>query len=164
MRWRIASAVLLATLCIGLPVAQNADWLSMAIATGLAALWIGVPSHGYDWTASIGLAGLTLLAAVATVRYAAILWVLPGTIAALAAWDLSHLAQRLTLEGEVRSRAQFLRAHFWTLGLTLAAAWLLAMVATRIQIQLTFFGAFAIITFLVLSLGQIVRMARRTDR
>ncbi len=163
MRWLVTTAVLLATLCIAVPFAQNSDWLSIAIALGLATLWIGVPSHGYDWTSSVGLVGFTLLAAVATVRYAAILWMLPGIIAALAAWDLSHLTQQLAFDGEVRGRSQFLRAHFWTLGLTLAASWLLAMIATRIQIQLTFLWAFAIITLLVLSLGQIVRMARRTE-
>ncbi len=163
MRWLVTTAVLLATLCIAPPYAQNSDWLSIAVAIGLAALWIGVPPHGYDWTAPVGLIGFTLLAAVATVRYAAILWMLPGIIAVLAAWDLSHLNQKLTFDGKVRSRSQFLRAHFWTLGLTLAASWLLAMIATQIQIQLTFLWALAIITFLVLSLGQIVRMARRTE-
>lgn len=164
MRWMVSTAVGLATLCITLPFLLNADWLSVVVALILAGLWIGVPPHGYDWTSALGLVGFTLLAAAGTVRYDALLWMLPGIIAAVAAWDLSQLTQRLTIDGEVRQQSDFLRTHFWQLGLTLAASWLLALLATRIQIQLTFLWALVIVSILVLSLRQVVKMARGTER
>lgn len=163
MRWLIVTAVCLATLCIALPFLLSGAWTWVAVAVALAAIWIGVPPHGYDWTSSIGLFGFTLLAAAATVQYDALLWTLPGIVATMAAWDLSHLTQRLAIDAPVRDRSLFMRAHLWQLGLTLAAAWLLAMLATQIQIQLTFLWALAIVMLLVLSLGQVVRMARRTE-
>jgi len=163
MRWLVITAVGLATLCIALPFMLSGAWMWVAVAVAIAATWIGVPPHGYDWTAPIGLFGFTLLAAVGTVRFDALFWMLPAIVATLAAWDLSYLTQRLAIDGSIRDRADFLRAHLWQLGLTLAAGWLLAMLATQIQIQLTLLWALAIIMLLILSLAQVVKMARRTE-
>ena len=105
MRWAITILVAITAVTTALPFALDGAWRWAAVAVAVGIFWIAVPAHSYGWTPSLSLVALTLLGAAAVLRFSAIYWVLPGLLAALAAWDLSALAQRLTTTEDVRERA-----------------------------------------------------------
>ena len=163
MRWAITILVAIAAAAMALPFALNGGWLWAAVAAAVGIFWIAVPAHSYGWTPSLSLVALTLLGAAAVLRFSAIYWVLPGLLAALAAWDLCALTQRLATTEDVRDQTSFLRAHLIQLSAVLISAWILGLLALQVSIPVGFLWALALILLLVLSLGFVVRAARQTE-
>lgn len=163
MRWSIRVLVAAAAVAIAIPFALDGAWPWAVAAVVLGIFWMIVPAHSYDWTASLGLIGFTLLAGAVILRYSMTFWALAGVLAALAAWDLSSLMQRLALTEDIRDGASFLRAHLLQLSAVLIGAWILALLAMQVTIPVGFLWSLALILLLALSLGFVVRAARQTE-
>ena len=164
MRWTISILAGLSAVAVAVPYAAGGAWPWVAAAALLGIGWMVVPPHSYRWTASLGLITLTLLAAVAVLRYDAIEYALPGVLSALAAWDLCALTQRLTATDMVRDRVVYMRAHLLQLISVLMAAWILGLLALQITVPIGFLWALGLVLLLVVGLSVVMRTARRTER
>ena len=151
----------LATGALALGYASSRAWIGSAlvIACGLA-WWIG-----RRWSrtriASSGLIVFTAAAAIGMWIGATAGWMLTGTTAALAAWDMAHYLQRAKLVSRVEQRDELARAHLRRLlivaGTSLASGWL----GLSLQVDLSFGPALLLGLIALLALSAMIGFQRR---
>jgi hypothetical protein len=147
---------------------------SMALAYGLAGLWIGVGLlaalgllclvgqwRSWGWVLS---AGLVLFVTAATLGLWLSLptgWMLAGVVAALSAWDLNRFARRLKRAGHVESARELEQSHLWRLLAVDALGAAVAAATLGLRIELGFGAAFLLGLIAVLALSRAIGWLRR---
>jgi hypothetical protein len=130
----------------------------------VAALPLLPPRQGHrTWAAAVALGGFAALAAVGLSLGLGAGWMLLAVVAALAAWDLQHLEERLWHPGYAASRAgrRALEAvHLRRLLAVAVVGLLLGSVALVAQTRITFLPALLLSLLALLGLGWVVAFFR----
>jgi hypothetical protein len=127
----------------------------------LGVLWVLGYWRGWGWMASVGLVGFVAVDAVGLLLDLGIGWMVFGLVAALCAWDLHRFVLCLERVDRVEDERTMTQRH---LGRLLAVAGLglvLAFVAMRIQVRLTFLMALLLGLLAVWGLSRAVGFMRR---
>ena len=109
---------------------------------------------------SVGLAGLTLLAAFGLAQGLPAAPVLLAGVLALEAWDMARLLHRLGSVEHIENRDALIRRHLTQLAVVCAAGLLLALAASVIRLELSFGAVFALGLAALLILSGITRVSR----
>lgn len=109
---------------------------------------------------SVGLAGLTLLAAFGLAQGLPAAPVLLAGVLALEAWDVARLLHRLGSVEHIENRDALIRRHLKQLAGVCAAGLLLALAASVIRLELNFGAIFALGAAALLILSGIARVSR----
>ncbi len=107
---------------------------------------------------SVGLAGLTLLAAFGLAQGLPAAPVLVAGVLALAAWDMARLLHRLGSVEHIENRDVLIRQHLTQLAGVCVAGLLIALAASIIRLNLSFAAVFALG---LLALWALSRLSRK---
>ncbi len=84
-------------------------------------------------------------------------WLLPGMVAAIAAWDLAAFVARLASVARIENERELVRDHLQRLGIVSIVGLALAAAASLIRVHLSFGIALLLALFVVLGLGYVLR-------
>ncbi|HJZ48381.1 MAG TPA: hypothetical protein VKE41_14490 [Roseiflexaceae bacterium] len=147
----------LATFAMALGYAGQSLWAGAGICGAIGLLWLAGHWRGWDWAADPCLAGWVGMAAFGAWHKVGAGWMLGGLVAALAAWDLAHFAERLRGAGLVLQRAELTRTHLRQLASILGAGLLLGSIALGVRIDLTFGWALLIGALAIVGVSGLIR-------
>jgi hypothetical protein len=151
----LPASIGLATSALALGYAVDGFWAPAVLVVGVGLLWWLGQARNWDWIAPIGLTLFVVMAAGGLWRGLAASWMLLGTVAALAAWDLNHFAMRLRSvewnETLAKRRRELERRHLRRLLIVNGLGLLLAAVALGVKVRFSF--GVAIVLGLVAVLG-----------
>lgn len=157
-------SLLFSTLCLAAGYGIVRHWPGMSVALLLGPAWWFARKHpgsGLPWVClsiSVG------LAVIGTLTGSLPLWMIFGSAAALAAWDLLFLDSALGKTAPGVPTRQYEGQHLRALLLALGSA-LLAIVAGRfVTIQLPFVVLLLSLAFLLFSLDRIWRILKKQAR
>ena len=155
-------------LCVGLAVAslaigdgQVGRWDRILLAGVLGGLWLSGYWRGWAWMAPLGLVGFVGLAASGVLLGLEAGAMVAGVVAALCAWDLHHFALTLQEVGQVKDGRALEQRHLSRLLAVAALGLVLAVIALRVEIRLTFFEALLLGLLVVWGLSRGIRFVRR---
>jgi hypothetical protein len=131
----------------------------MIIAVGL--LWLIGQWRGLNWTASWGFALFVAAIIYGNLQGVSLLWLLPGILTTLAAWDLSHFSQYLTSVKDVREETDLRWHHFLRLGIIIGLGSFLGFSAISFETELHFMWAILLGLLAIIGLSQAVRFLRQ---
>ena len=152
-----------ATLALAISYAGQALWAGAGLSAAIGLLWLAGQWRGANWVADACLAGWVGLAAVGAWQGLAGGWMLLSVVAALAAWDLAHFAERLRGAGHVASRAELTRAHLTRLAIVAGIGFLLGGIALGVRLELTFGWALLVAALAIYSLSRLLGAGRGGD-
>jgi len=161
MRRAVFVLVGLATLLLAVGYALNALW---PIAIGVAIvgiLWLVGEWRNLGWPASLGFVLFVFVTIYGVLQAVSLIWLLPGTLVTLTAWDLAHFNRYLRRSADVRDETTLKQRHLLRLGVALGFGLLLSVVALGFQTKLNFIWVILLGLFAMLGLGQVVRFLRR---
>ena len=154
-------STILAASTLGLGYALNGLWGGTVLALAVGTLWLIGQRYGWGWVAFVSLALFVGMAAAGLdLRWGAG-WALLGVVAALSAWDLDHLAQRLRYAGQVSDVRRLERQHLWRLLSVDGLGVSFAAVALGIRIELGFGLALILGLLAIVGLSQALQFLRR---
>ena len=154
-------STILAASTLGLGYALNGLWGGALLALAVGILWLIGQRYGGGWVAFMSLALFVGMAAAGLELRWGAGWTLLGIVAALSAWDLDHLAQRLRHAEQVREERRLERQHLWRLLSVDGLGLLFAAIALGIRIELGFGLALILGLLAVVGLSQALRFLRR---
>ncbi len=155
----ITTALAAGALALGYGLSGLWTWMLLVLALGL--LWLLGQRRGWGWMASAVLV-LFVIAAASGLWFGLVAgWMLSGVVAALSAWDLDHFALRLRSVERVEGAHELERRHLRRLLIADGLGLLLAALALRVEIELSFGVALLLGLFAVLGLGQVIGFLRR---
>ena len=159
-RFRFVSTLLaVAILAAGHAASDLRVETLLVLAVGLA--WLIGQRRGWGWVASAALAASVGAAANGLQLWGGDIWAPVGLIAALSAWDLDHLTQRLMNASQVGERHDLERRHLWRLLVVDGLGLLLTEVALHIRVRLDFGLALLLGLLSIVGLSQAIRFLRR---
>lgn len=150
-----------ATMILAAGHALNALWsvAFMIVAVGL--LWLIGQWRGLNWTASLGFTLFVAAIIYGNLQGVSLLWLLPGILTTLAAWDLSHFSQYLSSAKDVREETDLRWHHFLRLGIIIGLGSFLSISAISFETELHFIWAIFLGLLVIIGLSQAVRFLRR---
>lgn len=156
-----AGAVILA---VGLPATGVILVGVWPVALGLLALgplWLN--ARRWRWLSglsfALGIAGIALTVGMGVGSG----WQLTGITAALAAWDLEAFERRLSTAERVENERALVRTHLRHLSAVCAGGLLLGVLASMIQVRLSFGAALLLASLAVLGLGYVLRSSGENE-
>jgi len=153
----------LVAICLAVAHAWAGAWPWAAASLGLGAAWVVGERQGWHLTAPLGFASSAVLAALSlwlSDEAGVALLALLAVIAALCAWDLDGLAQRLGHFGYVGDQPRLEQQHLGRLLAVAALGLLLGGLALAFQIRLTFAPALLLSLLVVMGLSWAVFILR----
>jgi hypothetical protein len=170
MRKAAITAILIASLSIGLPYAFNGQWWGLVIALLAGSLWCyGLPpyqtrpAHHRKGNLSPTLSFLTLagFGSVGVFFGYSEIWALTSFVLLLIAWDLEHYTQILqSFEDQEPNKNTVLElyyAHLKRLAILAGVGWGTGLVALTIRIQINLSFALLLIFVMIIGLRQVAR-------
>lgn len=150
-----------ATLILATGHALNALW-SVAIMIIIVGLfWLIGQWRGLNWTASLGFALFVVAIVYGNLQGVSLLWLLPGILTALAAWDLSHFSQYLSSVEDVRKETNLRWHHFLRLGIIIGLGSFLGISALSFETELHFMWAILLGLLAIIGLSQAIHFLQR---
>jgi hypothetical protein len=147
----------LATFALALGFVTQSLWAWAGIAVAIGVLWLAGDWRGWDAVAGPCLAGWVGLAAFGAWWGVISGWMLIGTVAALAAWDLRRFGIRLRDAVAIIDRAELTRAHLRYLAIVAAAGMLFGGIALGTRFELTFGWALLAAVLAVIGVSSVIR-------
>jgi len=154
-------SIVLATFALVLGYALHGLWAGVLFIVALGAFWLLAQRRGWDWIASVELVIFVGTAVVGLGLTSRAGWMLLGVVAALAAWDLDHFAQRMKKGGHIEGAQALERRHLLRLLVVSGLGLLLAAVALEIKITLQMGTALLLGVLAILCLSRAVGFLRR---
>jgi hypothetical protein len=133
-------------------------WAFAGAVVAVGALWAFGMRRRAMALVSVGLAGLTLLAAFGLAQGLSAAPVLLAGVLALAAWDMARLLHRLGSVEHIENRDVLIRQHLTQLAGVCVAGLLIALAASIIRLNLSFAAVFALG---LLALWALSRLSRK---
>lgn len=133
-------------------------WAFAGAVVAVGALWAFGMRRRAMALVSVGLAGLTLLAAFGLAQGLTAAPVLLAGVLALAAWDMARLLHRLGSVEHIENRDVLIRQHLTQLASVCVAGLLIALAASIIRLNLSFAAVFALG---LLALWALSRLSRK---
>jgi heme/copper-type cytochrome/quinol oxidase subunit 4 len=166
IRRLLLGSVGLAAACLAVAHAWAGAWPWAALSLGLGALWLVGEARGWSPSAPLGFGASVALAVLSlwTSREAGVSSLaLLAVVAALCAWDLDGMAQRLACFGYLGDPSRLERQHLGRLLAVAALGLLLGGSALAVQIEITFLPALLLSLLAVLGLSWAVSLLRAED-
>jgi hypothetical protein len=163
MRVLIGACAGTAALALALGYAGQALWAGASLCVAIGLVWLA-QSRGAHWATDACLAGWVGLAAFGAWQGLLAGWMLLGLVAALAAWDLDHFAERLRAAGHVAQRTELTRAHLRRLAIVVGMGLLLGSIALGVRYELTFGWALLVAALAIYSLSRLIGAGRGVDK
>jgi len=161
MKYLTFASIIIATLIISVGYTLIGEWLPVLVVVGLGTIWVISEWQSWRGVASIELVAFIGIAGWGIWLEATAIWMLLGTAAALAAWDLSHFSQRTSLAELFDNQSMLQQAHLQRLFLVIGLGLLLGGVALGLQISLNLGGAGLLGLLMVTTLSVAVGLIRR---
>lgn len=161
MKNSVLISIILATLALGLGYGLNLHWMPALLIAGLGILWLVGQWRRWAWTTTFGLVSFIGLAAGGIWRALPPIWMLIGTVAALAAWDLARFLQRMEQVEQVGDRSTLSRAHLQRLLVVTGLGLLPGGLAAGAQLKLNFGWAVLLGFLMVVSLSWVIGSIKR---
>lgn len=157
----IVSAIILAAALLagGLIVAD--ETLFALAPAALGGVWATGVILQRDWTRTIAVPGLIIVAAGATFTRIAPLVPLAGLVMTLVAWRLADLDRRLALADVIVDERSLRRPHLTRLLIVAGVAFALGSLATVVRVETGVMGALAAGILAVVGLSRLVVFLRR---
>jgi hypothetical protein len=134
----------------------SALWLGSVIILALGLVWLVGQQRQVKWLVDLGLIAFTAIAAFGVWWSVAAGWMLFGTVAALAAWDLAHFARRLEQADQVAAEARLRQAHLQQLLLIVGLGFGLGGVALGIQLKMNLGWGIALGLLVTIGLSRVL--------
>ena len=150
----------LATGVLALNYALSGLWSGMLLILALGLLWLIGQGRGWGGVASATFVVFVGAAVIGLWLGLAAIWMLLGVVAVLTAWDLDRFAGRLRDVGQVEGVQALERHHLQRLVVVDGLGLLLAAVALRIEINLSFGVTFLLGLLAVLGLSRVIGTLR----
>jgi hypothetical protein len=154
------ASIFLAVFALALGYGLAGLWGGALSVTASGLLWLLGRRRDWDWMASVVLIFLVGAAAGGLWLDLGAGWMLIGVVAALSAWDLDHFARRLRAVGRVEGARDLERRHLLRLLIVDGLGLLLAAVALKIKVGLSFGAAFLLGLLAVVGLSRAVLFLR----
>jgi len=159
----VGTIVLATALLAGGLIAAGETFFALA-PVALGGLWATGAILQRDWTRTIAVPGLIVVAAGATFTQVAPLAPLAGLIMTLVAWRLADLERRLALTDAIADERSLRRAHFTRLLIVAGVAFVPGSLATVVRIEIGAIGALIAGALAVAGLSRLVVLLRRIMR
>jgi hypothetical protein len=159
----VGTIVLATALLAGGLIAAGETFFALA-PVALGGLWATGAILQRDWTRTIAVPGLIVVAAGATFTQVAPLAPLAGLIMTLVAWRLADLERRLALTDAIADERSLRRAHFTRLLIVAGVAFVPGSLATVVRIEIGAIGALIAGALAVAGLSRLVVFLRRIMR
>jgi len=159
----VGTIVLATALLAGGLIAAGETFFALA-PVALGGLWATGAILQRDWTRTIAVPGLIVVAAGATFTQVAPLAPLAGLIMTLVAWRLADLERRLALTDAIADERSLRRAHFTRLLIVAGVAFVPGSLATVVRIEIGAIGALIAGVLAVVGLSRLVVLLRRIMR
>jgi hypothetical protein len=151
----------LATGALALGCGTGGLWAQTALVLATGGLWLLGQWRRWRWTPSVALVLLVSAAADGILEGMPAGWMLCGTVAALAAWDLDHYALRRDGVARVDRARESEVGHLRRLSIVSGLGLLLAAAGLLVRVRLGFGVALLLGALVVLGLGQSVGFLKR---
>jgi hypothetical protein len=159
----VGTIVLATALLAGGLIAAGETFFALA-PVALGGLWATGAILQRDWTRTIAVPGLIVVAAGATFTQVAPLAPLAGLIMTLVAWRLADLERRLALTDAIADERSLRRAHFTRLLIVAGVAFVTGSLATVARVEIGSMGALIAGVLAVVGLSRLVVLLRRIMR
>jgi len=159
----VSAIVLAAALLAGGLIAASETLFALAPAA-LGGVWVTGAILQREWTRTIAMPGLIVVAAGATFTQVAPLVPLAGLVMTLVAWRLADLDRRLALTDAIADERSLRRAHFTRLLIVAGVAFVPGSLATVVRIEIGAIGALIAGALAVAGLSRLVVFLRRIMR
>jgi hypothetical protein len=159
----ITALIGLSTLGLALSYGSAARWVWVAAIALVGLLWMTVPWHGGRWVATFGMLFFIAASAAGVIMKLPPFWLFSNLIAVLVAWDLDRFFHYLDDVDDVRNEVGLKKGHGQRLGMVVLLAWLLGLVALRVQLTFHFVLTLALGLLAIVSLSRAVRYTRREN-
>lgn len=156
----IPAAIALAGLVPAAGYALAGRWLEALLCALVGAGWLVAARSSLSWPADAGFLLLVGLCGFGAISLLPPGWMLAGTLAALAAWDLSAFARRVAAAGRVVDTEALWRAHLRRLAAVLGAGLALGAAALLTPLNLGFGAALLLGLVAVVALSRAVAALR----
>lgn len=151
----------IATLLLAADYAWSDIWGLALLLLALGLLWMIGQWRVWSWANSLGLLSFTVAAVVGVWLGLPAGWMLLGTVATLAAWDLSDFDQRLQNAQQAQGQQELTRAHLQRLTFVLGLGLLLGSIALSVQLDFGFWWALLLGLLVILSLSRVFLAIQR---
>jgi hypothetical protein len=155
------TAIIITTLILALGYALISLWPGVIVIAILGLVWLVGQQRRVGWLHDFGFALFVVVAAVGVWWGAPAGWMLAGTVATVATWDLARFDRRLAqveqITGEGRLRRDHLRRLLAAAGLGLG----FGALALSLQFELSMGWVILLGLLVVVGLSRIVQVARR---
>jgi hypothetical protein len=161
MKGMIFIIIIIAMLLLTLGFVLSSLWSGGIVIAALGLVWLVGQQRRAGWLNDLGFALFVVVAAAGVWWGAPAGWLLAGTVATLAAWDLAHFDRRLAqveqITGEGRLRRDHLRRLLAAAGLGLG----FSALALSLQFELSMGWVILLGLLVVVGSSRIVQVARR---
>jgi hypothetical protein len=155
------SAIIMATLFLALGFVLIPLWPGAMIVVILGSVWLVGQQRRVDWLNDLGFALFIVVAAVGVWWGAPAGWMLAGTAAALAAWDLARFDRRLAQVGQIAGEDQLRRGHLQRLLLVAGVGLGSGVLALSLQFELSIGWTILLGLLVVIGLSRIIQVSRK---
>jgi hypothetical protein len=159
----VGAIILAATLLAGGLIAASETLFALAPAA-LGGVWVTGAILQREWTRTIAMPGLIVVAAGATFTQVAPLVPLAGLVMTLVAWRLADLDRRLALTDMIVDERSLRRVHFIRLLIVAEVAFVTGSLATVARVEIGSMGALIAGVLAVVGLSRLVVLLRRIMR
>jgi hypothetical protein len=150
------SSIVFAMVILALGYALTPLWLGAVVVAILGLIWLVGQQRQVDWLNDFGFAFFVAAAAIGVWRGAPSGWMLVGTVAALAAWDLARFDGRLAQVEQIIGGRQLRRDHLRRLLLVAGLGLGFGALALGLQFELSLGWAILLGLLVVIGLSRIV--------
>ena len=126
------------------------------IVTFICGLWLISSYNSWKWGNPLGFVGYITIAALGTWLEVNLIWLLIGFTGALIGWNLSELISQGNIADRLDNLVQLERVHLIRLTLISVIGIPLSLLATAINIEITFAWALLLGIILVFALGRTI--------
>ncbi len=158
----ISISIGLATASLAIGYAYSPLRWDLAAVMALGILWLIGQYRGWSWIASGGLVIFTGAAAVGVWQGLPAGWMLLGSVATLATWDLDYFFRRLGRAGQIDGEDRLRRSHLRQLGLVTGLGLLAGSLGLSFQIQTNLGWAILLALLALIGFGRVLEAVRRT--
>jgi len=151
------ACILISISSLAIGYAKDSHWLLIAILAILGFLWL--IGCRYNW--NIGSILFTILVMASALGFslnAPEIWMIIGTISALAAWDLNHFTRSLTMVEQVERIDQLEKEHLFRLSTIVLFGFLLSIFSLYISIRLAFGWTLLLAIFAIIAASQLLHL------
>jgi len=157
----LPTSTILAAAALAAGYGLDDAWIGMLLILAMGVLWLLGQRRRWGWAASVALIFFVGAAAIGLWIGLGAGWMLAGVVAALSAWDLDHLTQRLRSADRVEDARALERRHLRRLLIVDGLGLLLGVAALNVRVRAGFGAVLLLGLLAILGISRAVSFLRR---